>query len=52
MATRGAIYKTAISAVKGHDNRKCIAVPERKSTSYTRHGALCRESLRRSAKAA
>lgn len=35
MATRGAIYKTAISAVKGHDNCKCIAVPERKGTSYT-----------------
>ncbi len=35
MATRGAIYKTATSAVKGHDNCKCIAVPERKGTSYT-----------------
>lgn len=35
MATRGAIYATATSAVKGHDNCKCIAVPERKGTSYT-----------------
>lgn len=35
MATREAIYKTATSAVKGHDNCKCIAVPERKGTSYT-----------------
>ncbi|SBS78210.1 hypothetical protein MHPYR_520047 [uncultured Mycobacterium sp.] len=35
MATRGAIYKTATSAVKGHDNCKCIAVPARKGTSYT-----------------
>lgn len=34
-ATRGAIYKTAVSAVKGHDNCKCIAVPERNATTYT-----------------
>jgi hypothetical protein len=35
MATRGAIYKSAASAVRGHDNCKCIAVPERPGTSYT-----------------
>lgn len=35
MATRGAIYTSAASAVKGHDNCRCIAVPIRKGTSYT-----------------
>lgn len=35
MATRGAVYASAASAVRGHDNCRCIAVPERPGTSYT-----------------
>lgn len=35
MATRGAVYTSAASAVRGHDNCKCIAVPERQGTKYT-----------------
>jgi hypothetical protein len=35
MATRGAVYTSAASAVRGHDNCRCIAVPERAGTSYT-----------------
>ncbi|SBS71269.1 putative Gp5 [uncultured Mycobacterium sp.] len=50
MATRGAIYITAISAVKGHDNCKCIAVPERKGTSYIAP-AMVRDAEKRYAEA-
>ncbi|SBS79292.1 putative Gp5 [uncultured Mycobacterium sp.] len=46
MASRGAVYKTAAAAVKGHDNCKCIAVPERKGTSYTMP-ALVRDAEKR-----
>lgn len=35
MATRGAVYRSAASAVRGHDNCRCIAVPERRGTTYT-----------------
>lgn len=36
MAGRGAIYKSATSAVRGHDNCRCLAVPERPGmTDYT-----------------
>ena len=34
MATRGAVYTSAASAVRGHDNCRCIAVPERSGSSY------------------
>ena len=34
MATRGAIYTSTASAVRGHDNCRCIAVPERSGSSY------------------
>lgn len=34
LATREAVYHTAESAVKGHDNCHCIAVPERGSNAY------------------
>ncbi|WP_425003871.1 hypothetical protein [Mycolicibacterium sp. S3B2] len=34
MATRGAIYASATSAVRGHDNCRCIAVPERPGSTY------------------
>jgi len=32
---QGAIYMSAASAVRGHDNCRCIAVPERRGTEYT-----------------
>ena len=35
MATRGAVYTSAASAVRGHDNCRCLAIPERPGTSYT-----------------
>lgn len=35
LATKGAVYKTAAAAIKGHDNCKCIAVPLRKGGHYT-----------------
>lgn len=35
MATRGAVYSSAATAVRGHDRCKCIAVPVRSGTSYT-----------------
>jgi hypothetical protein len=35
LATREAAYHTADSAVKGHDNCHCIAVPVRDGDSYT-----------------
>lgn len=36
MAGRGAVYRSATSAVRGHDNCKCLAVPERAGmTEYT-----------------
>jgi ferredoxin len=36
MASRGAVYKSATSAVRGHDNCRCLAVPERPGmTDYT-----------------
>jgi len=34
LATREAVYFTAESAVKGHDNCHCIAVPERAGNAY------------------
>ena len=35
LATRGAVYRAADLAVKGHDNCHCIAVPERGGNTYT-----------------
>lgn len=35
MATRGAVYTSAASAVRGHDNCRCLAVAERSGTHYT-----------------
>jgi len=35
MATRGAAYASATTAVRGHDRCKCTAVPVRPGTSYT-----------------
>ena len=34
LATRGAVYRAADLAVKGHDNCHCIAVPERGGNNY------------------
>ena len=34
LATRGAVYRAADLAVKGHDNCHCIAVPERGNNKY------------------
>jgi len=34
LATRGAVYRSAENAVKGHDNCHCIAVPERAGNPY------------------
>lgn len=34
LATRGAVYRAADLAVKGHDNCHCIAVPERGGNTY------------------
>lgn len=50
MATRGAIYKTAASAIRGHDNCRCLAVPERRGTEYT-VPAMVREAEKRYAAA-
>jgi hypothetical protein len=33
-AIRGAVFKTAASAVKGHDSCHCVAVPERAGTRF------------------
>jgi len=35
LATRGAVYRAADLAVKGHDNCHCIAVPERGGNTYS-----------------
>lgn len=35
LATREAVYHSAETAVKGHDNCHCIAVPERGGNTYT-----------------
>lgn len=34
LATRGAVYRSQQSAVKGHDNCHCIAVPDRPGSPY------------------
>lgn len=45
MATRGAVYRSAQSAVRGHDNCKCLAVPERAGmTDYYTPPPLVREA--------
>ncbi len=50
MATRGAIYTSAASAIGGHDNCRCIAVPERAGTEYT-VPAMVRDADKRFAEA-
>ncbi|MBO0680333.1 hypothetical protein JRC04_22945 [Mycolicibacterium sp. S2-37] len=47
LATRGAAYASATSAVKGHDNCRCIAVPLRGGMTEYRHPPLVRDAEER-----